>query len=388
MEVLTQAQLKRLENHKYSSKGTSLLEPYFQIFWRWLVEQFPLWMAPNTITITGLIVNIITSFMIMFYSPTGTEIAPSWIYLINAIGLFIYQALDAIDGKQARRTKSSSPLGELFDHGCDSISTVVVGIATACSLLLGKSPDMMFTFVMCSIVLFYCGHWVSYVTGVLHFGKVDVTEVQVATMSLFTVSGIWGPRIWDIRLPLVSMPLKALPLFFVFGGCALTMVRFAGLIVKGGCGPNGSSVAGTSVLSPFFNMAIVFIFALTIAKKSDIMLYENHPVLYLLFFGIVGGKVTNRLVVAHMTSSELPLLDTSLLGPLLLFLNQYFNSLVNEYLLLWICLIHATVDLVQYLTYTYRQIAQHLGISIFSINPPPSTSQKQEGSDGEAVKLK
>jgi phosphatidylglycerophosphate synthase len=29
----------------------------------------------------------------------------------------MYQTLDAIDGKQARRTGTSSPLGELFDHG-------------------------------------------------------------------------------------------------------------------------------------------------------------------------------------------------------------------------------------------------------------------------------
>jgi len=35
----------------------------------------------------------------------------------------VYQSLDAIDGKQARRTGTSNPLGELFDHGCDSIST-------------------------------------------------------------------------------------------------------------------------------------------------------------------------------------------------------------------------------------------------------------------------
>lgn len=33
------------------------------------------------------------------------------------IGLFMYQSLDAIDGKQARRTQTSGPLGELFDHG-------------------------------------------------------------------------------------------------------------------------------------------------------------------------------------------------------------------------------------------------------------------------------
>lgn len=49
--------------------------------------------------------------------------APLWAYLLCAVGLFVYQSLDAIDGKQARRTNSSSPLGELFDHGCDSLST-------------------------------------------------------------------------------------------------------------------------------------------------------------------------------------------------------------------------------------------------------------------------
>lgn len=38
------------------------------------------------------------------------------------IGLFVYQSLDAIDGKQARRTGMSGPLGELFDHGtCDTL---------------------------------------------------------------------------------------------------------------------------------------------------------------------------------------------------------------------------------------------------------------------------
>ena len=31
--------------------------------------------------------------------------------------------LDGIDGKQARRTGSSSPLGEMFDHGLDAWAT-------------------------------------------------------------------------------------------------------------------------------------------------------------------------------------------------------------------------------------------------------------------------
>ena len=36
-----------------------------------------------------------------------------------------YLNMDAIDGKQARRTGTSSPLGELFDHGCDAINLMV-----------------------------------------------------------------------------------------------------------------------------------------------------------------------------------------------------------------------------------------------------------------------
>jgi len=30
--------------------------------------------------------------------------------------------MDAVDGKQARRTNTASPLGELVDHGCDVLS--------------------------------------------------------------------------------------------------------------------------------------------------------------------------------------------------------------------------------------------------------------------------
>lgn len=47
---------------------------------------------------------------------------PRWVYLLSAFSVWIYCQLDCIDGKQARRTKTSSPLGQLFDHGCDALS--------------------------------------------------------------------------------------------------------------------------------------------------------------------------------------------------------------------------------------------------------------------------
>jgi phosphatidylglycerophosphate synthase len=61
----------------------------------------------------------------LFYDMTMTEKLPEWTYLFVAFGIFAFQTLDAIDGKQARRTGSSSPLGQLFDHGCDAISWTI-----------------------------------------------------------------------------------------------------------------------------------------------------------------------------------------------------------------------------------------------------------------------
>lgn len=47
---------------------------------------------------------------------------------------------DGIDGKQARRTQTSGPLGELFDHGLDSWSTMF--ITTALYSVFGKARDI------------------------------------------------------------------------------------------------------------------------------------------------------------------------------------------------------------------------------------------------------
>jgi len=43
-----------------------------------------------------------------------------------ALAMWIYSTCDNVDGKQARRTGSSSPLGELFDHGCDALDCSVI----------------------------------------------------------------------------------------------------------------------------------------------------------------------------------------------------------------------------------------------------------------------
>lgn len=42
--------------------------------------------------------------------------APSWLCYSFAAGVWMYSTMDNVDGKQARRTGTSSPLGELFEY--------------------------------------------------------------------------------------------------------------------------------------------------------------------------------------------------------------------------------------------------------------------------------
>ncbi|XP_072336804.1 choline/ethanolaminephosphotransferase 1-like isoform X1 [Scyliorhinus torazame] len=377
-QPLSRQQLKRLEEHRYRSAGASLLEPLMQAWWERLVRRLPLWIAPNVITITGLAVNVCTTIILMVYCPTATEQAPLWAYLACALGLFIYQTLDAIDGKQARRTNSSSPLGELFDHGCDSLSTVFVVLGICIAVQLGTNPDWMFFCCFAGVFMFYCAHWQTYVSGTLRFGIIDVTEVQIFIITLFLLAASGGTAFWESMIPVLEIQVKIVPALLVVAGGIFSCTNYFTVIFTGGVGKNGSTIAGTSVLSPFLHIGAVIILALMIYKKSTSRLFENNPCLYILAFGFVSAKITNKLVVAHMTKSEMHLQDTIFVGPGLLFLDQYFNSFINEYLVLWIALVWSLFDLIRYSVGVCNQIASHLHINIFKISPPSSPVNIQE----------
>ncbi|XP_043501830.1 cholinephosphotransferase 1 isoform X3 [Polistes fuscatus] len=366
-KLLSPGQLKRLSEHKYSCTTNSLLDAFLQPWWDWLVSKVPLWLAPNLITVLGLIVNIVTTLILVYYSPDAKVEAPRWACFLCALGLFIYQSLDAIDGKQARRTGTSTPLGELFDHGCDSISTVFVALSACIAVQLGYYPTWMFFQCFCAMTLFYCAHWQTYVSGSLRFGKVDVTEAQFTIIAIHLISAIFGPRIWMMELPYTGTEVKIFPLWAAVGIAILLAQSSISVILAGGVGKNGSTVAGTSVLSPIIPFSFVVVPAFIIYRKSAEHVYENHPALYILAFGMVAAKVTNRLVVAHMTKNEMQYLDSSLIGPAMLFLNQYFNFFIKEYYVLWLCFIWVTLDLLRYSSQVCLEICDHMKIKLFKI---------------------
>jgi len=120
MGYITKEGLMELKNYQYKSGGYSWLDNKMNPFWVYCVTLLPEWMAPNLVTLIGFFF-MMSSFaiFIIFGGKFGVEELPWWTHFYCAFSHFAYQTLDAIDGKQARRTGSSSPLGQLFDHGCD-----------------------------------------------------------------------------------------------------------------------------------------------------------------------------------------------------------------------------------------------------------------------------
>ncbi|KAK6630354.1 hypothetical protein RUM44_005021 [Polyplax serrata] len=250
-KLLSNGQLKRLSEHLYNCENIGLLDNYLQPYWNFLTSKTPLWLAPNVITVSGLLVNILTTLILVWYSPDAKAEAPRWACLLCAVGLFIYQSLDAIDGKQARRTGTSNPLGELFDHGCDSVSTVFVALSACVAVQLGQYPTWMFFQCFCAMTLFYCAHWQTYVSGTMKFGRVDVTEAQCTIILIHLISAVFGPSVWMTEAQNVSLKvdfifkweLRYLIALVTIICCSYNVYQVFTVIISGGVGKNGSTVA-------------------------------------------------------------------------------------------------------------------------------------------------
>ena len=113
---------------------TSWLENQLNSFWEWSVSLVPLWVSPNLLTLFGFTFAMIPYWNMLYYEIIKGEEIPSYCFFLSVFCFFMYNTMDYIDGKQARRTKSSSPLGQLFDHGSDSFSEIFY-MSTFCQAL-------------------------------------------------------------------------------------------------------------------------------------------------------------------------------------------------------------------------------------------------------------
>jgi len=79
------------------------------------------------------------------------------------------QSMDALDGKQGRYIKFSDTITELFDHGCDSMSNILVLLCLGSAFGLSDYPNMCLALMALQLSVFYCYHWQCYATERMKF---------------------------------------------------------------------------------------------------------------------------------------------------------------------------------------------------------------------------
>lgn len=376
MGVLTPNELKNLLKYKYrgvdhSFISKNILSPFAQS----LVDNFtPRWIAPNLITLIGLLFSVASFFLTIIFNPTLDINAPRWLHLFTGIGLFAYQTLDAMDGKQARLTGTSSPLGMIFDHGCDAINSVIMIIPMASVLGLGQTYRILPLMTM-SFTLFYIQCWEEYYREEMVFAFINgPTEGLLSVIGMCILSYINGAEYWHIPQDTPPSLLHIFPSTYkrvdLYSSIILVMVAVTAIaqIIS------GYGAARSRSLSLFRASVNLIPFAVFFSSTIAWLLYssvaiQKYTVFSVLLSGSVLVEAVSHIMLMHICHSTIRPGERHMMWiPLLLAINVLCSSgggLVDENLIIpavsLVCVGYTAHRIIS----VFRESADALDIFIF-----------------------
>jgi len=316
VEYISKQGLLNLKQYKYSGEDRSILARLFlNKFWKWCVTFAPQWLAPNLITLSGFLLIVANCFLFAYFCPHlwGCEL-PRWVHLVFALTIFLYQTLDNIDGKQAVRTKSASALGELFDHGSDSLFPALVGIWMLHAIDVG--PWFGFLVLHLGILPFYYAHWEEYHTGILILGPIaNPTEAQVTLMAAQIATYFTGVHVWsrtlksllpaDVAaiLPSLVQEAKLNVAFVVLASfVALPMLVYSAIEVFKVCTAQKKTFYQS--IAPLIPITILSAGTTAWFWVSPNRLLEDYAMLSLPWYGVMVSYLLIRLILDRITKVE------------------------------------------------------------------------------------
>ncbi|KAJ0175668.1 hypothetical protein K1T71_008827 [Dendrolimus kikuchii] len=380
VRFLSQDQLKGFEKYKYNSIDTSVLSNYLMHpFWNWCVQFCPVWIAPNLLTFTGFLLTVL-NFLLFSYYDAGfhaltdenvtRDYIPSWVWAVTAVNLFVAYTLDGIDGKQARKTGTSGPLGELFDHGLDSYSAVL--IPTCLYSIFGRDEvtPIRFFFVIWNIFLnFYLTHWEKYNTGVM-FLPWGYDFTMLGSCILLLVTSVIGPKAWHVELPGGITPGVAFEFVLYFSAMLTSQTTILWNIYKSYRDRTGKMRSFTEAIRPLVPLFLFFVLSTIWALYSPTDIINRGPRLFYILTGTIFSNINCRLIVSQMSDTRCEIFN-GLLVPYALAVALAIKGLSpnNEYLLLATLCMAATVAHIYYGTKVVQEMCKHFKIDCFHIKP-------------------
>jgi len=316
--------LEGFDRYKYNCKDTSPLSKYvMHPFWNRTVLLCPTWVAPNLLTLVGFICCIGHYLIPACYDYDFTASTldspnpiPRWAWALVSILLFASHTLDGIDGKQARRTGTSSPLGELFDHGCDAWAAVF--ITSTFYSTFGKNDDGLsisvwrMYFVLWNVFFcFHLSHWEKYNTGVMYLPwGYDLS--MVGGTILYLLTSIFGYQAWKMKIiGLPPGPIMEFCLYLGSMGLAVPVaVRNTYRSYRDGTGKMRPFLEAVRPLVSFLVALVLFMLWATYSHNN---ILEADPRLFFYLSGTLCANLSCRLIVSQMSNTRCELMNILLL---------------------------------------------------------------------------
>ncbi|ORY54564.1 CDP-alcohol phosphatidyltransferase [Pseudomassariella vexata] len=398
-ECISDDALIHLKSYKYSAVDKSPISQYIlRPYWNAFVELMPLWLAPNMVTLIGFFFILGNIGLLVIFMPDLVGPGPSWLYLSFAFGLFMYQTMDNIDGKQARRTGTSSGLGELFDHGIDSLNCTLASLLETAAMALGTSKSGVFTALVPCLPMFF-STWETYHTHTLYLGYFNgPTEGLLIACAVMALSGIYGPGIWTERIVDLAGSKNLLGYDHLVGEYSIRdiwIVIVAGAFLIGHapfCVYNVVKARRKDrlpVLPVFLEWIPMAVYSFSIAawlySPYTTLRSENHLVLFCLTMSFVFGRLTTKMILAHLTRQPFPYWTVMLIplvgGAVLGNLPRLGLAPISAEMELWYLRAYFVFSMVVYFRWAYlvtTSICNFLGINALTIPHEKQVENKRK----------
>jgi len=239
---------------------------------------------------------------------------PSWFIIASAFSYLCARVLDEMDGKQARRTGNSSPLGLLIDHGCD---TYTAGFMSMIMMKIVQLDNfyICLTLMFTSFATFYLNMLEEYYVGefILQIGNLS-TDGSLMLFITFLVTGILGNNFWLVTVSIngTDIMLKEL-YFYIYFPVQVVVLTSLTLQTVNKCKEDRGQAqlrGGRKFeLGPFVNQIVwvimtPLIYFFVYYRVPEIDRTPRFDFTFLLHFLLIFVHITNMIIFAHITHSE------------------------------------------------------------------------------------
>jgi ethanolaminephosphotransferase len=330
-----------------------------------VVNYIPTFIAPNLITLISLCFNILAS--IISYNDGGFDfeykLKPNTCIIIGSFQL-LYQLLDNIDGKQARRTGNSTPFGMLMDHGCDVFTNIFTSYNLSKLLLVGNDDYLSFSVFFGLLLGFYMMTFEEYKLGEMHFPPINGTDEGNFFIFLLGIFlGIFGQDSMEYIInKKYNITLGKLMGFgVIIGGFSCVFNLYLHTYKNKGC-----KEASKIIIENMSFYGVVIIPILFIKYHLDF--YKDNKWIIITNICLLFARITIDIQIKILTSDILTcnivfiFINISLI--IILISNQYMIMLYSLILL-------SILQIIELSIFIYRrakQITDFLDIKIFCVN--------------------